>query len=89
MKAITLLIPFLAVGCMSTMTTPKKVYVHPEKYSCDLIIPTTWDGNHPVAHFSQELILGKTYQDYMGMEYKLIPTKDSSLFVLQIQVNRP
>lgn len=89
MKAITLLIPLLAVGCAATMTTPKKVYVHPENYSCDLIIPTTWDGNQPVAHFSHELIVGKTYRDYRGMEYKLIPTQDSGVFVLQMQVNRP
>ena len=89
MKAITLLIPLLAVGCAATMTTPKKVYVHPEKYSLDLIIPTAWNGNHPVTHFSHELIVGKTYQDYRGIDYKLVPTEDSNLFVLQIQVNRP
>ena len=45
---------------------PKNVYVQPEKYNCDLIIPTIWDGNHPVEHFQHEMILNAVYHDYYG-----------------------
>ena len=66
MKTIALLLPVLFVGCMST---PTKVYVQPEKFNCDLIIPTIWDGNHPVEHFQHEMILNAVYHDYMGNQY--------------------
>ena len=86
MKIIRLVPALLMVGCM---TTPKDVYVSPERYQCDLIIPTVWDGNHPVQHFEHELVVGMTYHDHLGMRYKLVPTETPSVFALQIEVDKP
>ena len=86
MKTVMILSCLLFAGCM---TAPKNVYVQPEKYNCDLIIPTIWDGNHPVKHFEHEIVVGHTYHDYYGMEYKLMPTKTPDVFILQVQVTRP
>ena len=74
------------VGCMST---PKNVFVHPEKYECHLLIPTKWNESHPITFFEKELIVGGTYYDYMGTEYTLIPTEDSSVFALRVSVEKP
>ena len=76
---------FLA-GCM---TTPKNVLVQPEKYSCDLIIPTIWDGSHPVSHFEHELVVGVTYHDYRGIEYTLVETDTPNVFALKVRVVTP
>ena len=77
---------FLACGCT---TTPKNLYVHPENYKCDLIIPTIWDGSHPVQYFELEIVLGQTYHDYYGMQYKLMPTDQPDVFSLRVKVARP
>ena len=86
MKTIALLLPVFFVGCMSA---PTKVYVQPEKFNCDLIIPTIWDGNHPVEHFQHEMILNAVYHDYMGHQYKLVKTDTPDVFALQIDVPKP
>lgn len=77
---------FLACGCT---TTPKNLYVHPEDYKCDLIIPTIWDGGHPVQYFEHEIVIGQTYHDYYGMQYKLMPTDQPDVFSLRVKVARP
>jgi hypothetical protein len=86
MKTIALLLPVLFVGCMST---PAKVYVQPEKFNCDLIIPTIWDGNHPVEHFEHEMILDAVYHDYTGYKYTLVATDIPNVFALQVDVDQP
>jgi|TARA_R100000458_G_C8254797_1_gene231068 hypothetical protein len=86
MKTIALLLPVLFVGCMST---PAKVYVQPEKFNCDLIIPTIWDGNHPVEHFEHEMLLNAVYHDYMGHRYTLVATDTPNVFALQVDVPQP
>lgn len=86
MKFIYLLPAILLASCT---IAPKNVYVHPEKYNCDLIIPTIWDGNHPVEHFEHELVVGTEYHDYYGMKYKLVETDVPGVFILQIKVDRP
>ncbi len=83
----TYLLP--AVLLASCTVAPKNVFVHPEKYSCDLIIPTIWDGCHPVSHFEHELVVGSEYYDYYGMKYKLVETETPGVFILQIDVQRP
>lgn len=86
MKLLYTVPALLLAGCM---TAPKNVFIHPEKYNCDLIIPTIWDGNHPVTHFEHELVIGLTYYDYMGMEYTLMDTDDPGVYVLRVQVTQP
>ena len=86
MKTIPLLLTLLVAGCT---TAPKNLYVHPEKYNCDLIIPTIWDGTHPVSHFEHELVVGVTYHDYMGMEYTLVETETPGVFSLRVKVVAP
>lgn len=86
MKTITLLSPLLLVGCMST---PKNVFVRPEVYECDLIISTTWDENHPIAHFERKLEVGVPYYDYLGTEFTLVPTEDSAVYALRVVVEKP
>ena len=86
MKLLYTVPALLLAGCM---TAPKNVFIHPEKYNCDLIIPTIWDGNHPVTHFEHELVIGLTYYDYMGMEYTLMDTEDPGVYVLRVQVTQP
>lgn len=86
MKTTLLLLTLLVAGCS---TAPKNLYVHPEKYNCDLIIPTIWDGNHPVSHFEHELVIGLTYYDYMGMEYSLHETETPGVFALRVRVAAP
>ena len=86
MKTVAILSCLLFAGCM---TAPKNVYVQPEKYNCDLLIPTIWDGNHPVKHFEHEIVLGQTYHDYYGMEYRLMPTDKPDVFSLKVEVTRP
>ena len=86
MKVLNLIAAILLVGCS---TTPKNLYVHPEKYNCDLIIPTIWDGNHPVKHFEHELLLNTTYYDYRGIKYTLVETKVPNVYALRVQVVNP
>ena len=86
MKFIYLLPAVLLASCM---TTPKNVYVNPENYKCDLIIPTIWDGAQPVEHFEHEIVLGQVYYDYFGMKYKFVETDTPGVFVLQVDVDRP
>ena len=86
MRTTALLLALFAAACS---TAPKNLYIHPERYNCDLIIPTVWDGNHPVKHFEHELVIGLTYYDYMGMEYTLVDTDDPGVYVLRVQVTRP
>ena len=86
MRTTALLLALLAAGCS---TAPKNLYVHPERYNCDLILPTIWDGVHPVSHFEHELVLGVTYHDYMGTEYVLVKTDVPDVFALKVQVARP
>tara|TARA_R100001224_G_scaffold90580_2_gene59706 strand:+ start:2795 stop:3010 length:216 start_codon:yes stop_codon:yes gene_type:complete len=71
------------------MSTPAKVYVQPEKFNCDLIIPTIWDGNHPVEHFEHEMLLDVVYHDYTGNGYKLVATDTPNVFALQVDVLQP
>lgn len=86
MKFIYLLPAVLLASCT---IAPKSVYVHPERYQCDLIIPTIWDGSHPVEHFEHELVLGAQYHDYYGMKYRLVESNTPGVFILQIDVERP
>ena len=86
MKTTLLLLTLLVAGCS---TAPKNLYVHPEKYNCDLIIPTIWDGTHPVSHFEHELVIGLTYYDYMGMQYTLVETDHPGVFSLRVKVAAP
>ena len=86
MKTTALLLILIAAGCS---TAPKNLYVHPDRYNCDLIIPTIWDGNHPVAHFEHKLIVGFKYNDYMGTEYTLVETETPGVYALRVQVSRP
>ena len=86
MKTVALLLSVLLVGCVSV---PTKVYTHPERYSCDLIIPTSWNGSHPVEYFEHRLAVGQTYQDYLGMEYTLVATDQDTVFLLRVEVAHP
>jgi len=86
MKTPLLLLTLLAAGCS---TAPKNLFVHPEKYNCDLIIPTIWDGTHPVSHFEHELIIGVPYYDYMGMQYTLVETEVPNVFAIKVKVANP
>ena len=86
MKTTLLLLTLLVAGCS---TAPKNLYVHPEKYNCDLIIPTIWDGTHPVSNFEHELVIGLTYYDYMGMQYTLVETDYPGVFALRVKVPAP
>tara|TARA_Y100000004_G_C8813492_1_gene368777 strand:+ start:33 stop:293 length:261 start_codon:yes stop_codon:yes gene_type:complete len=86
MKTTLLLLTLLVAGCS---TAPKNLYVHPERYNCDLIIPTIWDGTHPVSHFEHELVIGLTYYDYMGMQYTLVETDQPGVFSLRVKVAAP
>ncbi len=83
----TYLLP--AVLLASCSVAPKNVFVNPENYSCDLIIPTIWDGVHPVEHFEHEIVLNQVYHDYFGMKYKLVESETPGVFLLQIDVERP
>lgn len=83
MKTAALLLTLLLAGCH---TAPKNLFVKPEMYSSDLIIPTVWDGNHPIAYFEHELLVGATYYDYRGVEYKLVETDVPNVFALRVQV---
>jgi len=75
------------MGCLSH--TPKNIYVHPEKYRCDLMIATRWDESFPVEHFKYELRLGEEYMDIHGMIYTLVPTEDSAVYALQVYIGKP
>lgn len=86
MKLLYTVPALLLAGCM---TAPKDVFVKPEKYNCDLIIPTIWDGNYPVSHFEHELAVGVTYYDYMGMQYTLVETETPNVFALKVKVVSP
>ena len=86
MKLLHMAPALLLAGCM---TTPKNVLVQPEKYSCDLIIPTIWDGTHPVSYFEHELAVGVTYYDYRGIEYTLVETDTPNVFALKVKVVAP
>ncbi len=86
MRTTALLFTLLAAGCS---TVPKNLYVHPEKYNCDLVIPTIWDGKHPVSYFEHELVLGTTYHDYTGTEYVLVQTDVPGVFALKVKVVNP
>ena len=86
MRTTIALLALLVAGCS---TAPKNLYVHPERYNCDLIIPTAWDGEHPVAHFERELIVGVSYYDYMGTEYALVDTDTPGVYMLRVQVANP
>ena len=86
MKTTTLFACLLLAGCT---TAPKGVYVHPEKFNCDLIIPTIWDGNYPVKNFEHEIVLGQVYHDHYGMQYMLVETDVPNVFSLQVDVVRP
>ena len=86
MRTTALLLTLLAAGCS---TAPKKLFVHPEKYNCDLLITTKWDGNHPVIYFECEILLGATEYDYMGTAYTLIETDVPDVYVLRVRVERP
>jgi len=87
MKTIALFTPLLMVGCLSY--TPKNLYIHPEKYRCDLTIATSWNEAFPVEHFQQDLKVGEEYIDVHGMKYVLAPTEDSTVYVLRVFVPRP
>ena len=86
MRTTLAMLALLAAGCS---TAPKNLYIHPERYNCDLIIPTIWDGSHPVKYFQHELVIGMTYHDYMGMQYTLVDTDTPGVFVLRVQVANP
>ena len=86
MKLLYTVPALLLAGCM---TAPKNVFVKPEKYNCDLIIPTIWDGTHPVSNFEHELVIGLTYYDYMGMQYTLVETDYPGVFALRVKVPAP
>lgn len=87
MKAITLLSPLLMMGCFSY--TPKNMYVHPEKYRCDLMIATRWNESFPVEYFQHKMKVGQEYTDVHGMTYTLIPTGDSTVYAIQVSVPKP
>lgn len=86
MRFIYLLPAVLLASCM---TVPQNVYVHPEKYNCDLIIPTIWDGEYPVDYFEHEILLGATYYDYLGMKYELVKSDVDSVFILRVRLVKP
>ena len=86
MKTVIAFTLLLFAGCT---TVPKKLYVQPEKFNCDLLIPTSWNGDYPVKFFEHKLIVSQTYEDYNGMSYKLMPTEDPNVFSLQIVVPSP
>ena len=86
MKTVGLLLVLLFVGCT---TAPKNVYVHPEKFNCDLIIPLVWDGHFPVTHFEHELMLDTEYYDYQGHMYRLVGTDTPGVYAIQIDVPKP
>ena len=86
MKTIVLFSCLLFAGCVSV---PQRLYVHPQKFSCDLIIPTSWDGCYPVKYFEKKLVIDHVHTDQLGMDYKLVPTDDPKVFVLQIVVPSP
>ena len=86
MKIVKLFPALLLAGCMAPR---KNVYVQPEKYSCDLIIPTIWDGSHPVTYFEHEMLLDTPYYDYMGQEYRLVATDVPGVFAIKVSVPKP
>ncbi len=86
MRTTLALLALLAAGCS---TAPKNLYVHPEHYNCDLILPTIWDGSHPVEHFEHELVVGVTYHDYMGMKYTLVEKETPGVYALRVEVPLP
>jgi hypothetical protein len=86
MKTVVLLLALLFVGCT---TAPKNVYVHPEKFNADLIIPLVWDGHFPVAHFEHEMVLNTEYYDYQGHMYRLVETDIPGVYAIRIDVPAP
>tara|TARA_Y100001937_G_scaffold102902_1_gene141662 strand:+ start:11768 stop:12031 length:264 start_codon:yes stop_codon:yes gene_type:complete len=87
MKIIkTVLAILFLTGCGAT---PKKVFVHPEKFNLDLIVPTVWDGAYPVSYFEREMVLNTSYYDYMGTKYTLVSTDNPDVFVIRVRVDRP
>ena len=87
MKTIALFTPLLMVGCLSY--TPKNMYVHPQKYRCDLMIATRWDESFPVEHFQHEIKVGQEYMDVQGMTYTLVPTEDSTVYAIRVSIPKP
>ena len=85
MKTVTFLLSVLLVGCVAV---PTKVSTHPERYNCDIVISTVWDGSHPVEYFEHEMVVGQTYRDPLGMKYSLEATAQDSVFLLRIPVPR-
>lgn len=86
MKSITVVLGVLCVGCT---TAPKKVYVYPEKFKSDVIIPLVWDGQYPVTHFEHEIMLNTEYYDYQGQVYRLVETDTPGVYAIQIDVPAP
>ncbi len=87
MKTIkTALAILFLTGCGAA---PKKVFVHPEKFNLDLIVPTAWDGAYPVSHFEHEMVLNTPYYDYMGTKYTLVSTDNPDVFIIRVRVDKP
>jgi hypothetical protein len=87
MKLIRLAPALLLMGCVTQ--APKKLYVSPDKYICDIMVTTTWDGNYPVQAFEYKMEVGKTYTDQLGSNYMLVATEDTNVFAIKVFVPKP
>ena len=86
MKQVLLILVVFLQGCIAS--TPSKIYKHPERYKCQLILETEWDSTYPVQTFEQVFQLGEVYKEpYYGMRYKLVPTDDPEKFALKVIID--
>jgi hypothetical protein len=59
---------FLFSGCYIGHI-PTKVYKTPSKYGFDCMIPTYWDGEHPVRYWETTIKLGDEFTDFNGLTW--------------------
>jgi len=86
MKQVLLILVVLLQGCLAS--APAKLYEHPERYRCQLILETQWDSSYPIKTFHHVLELDTIYHDtWYGTSYKLVATDDPNRFALQVVID--
>ena len=86
MKQVLLILVVFLPGCIAS--APSRLYEHPERYKCELILETEWDSTYPVKTFHKVFQLDAVYIDpYFKTEYRLVATDDPNEFALEVVID--